>query len=85
MQIRFIPLVKFIYYKSSKFGGWVHKVGGGGHILKSLRKCLQILCGGKSVGNDNEVFFYWANAITMPELVEINLVSDDDDSLTDRK
>ena len=36
MQIRFIPLVKFIYYKSSKFGGWMGKVGGGGHILKSL-------------------------------------------------
>ena len=29
--------------------------------------------------------FHWANAITMPELVEINLVSDYDDSLTDRK
>ena len=26
-----------------------------------------------------------ASAITMPELVEINLVSDDDNSLTDRK
>ena len=26
-----------------------------------------------------------AGAITMPELVEINLVSDDDNSLTDRK
>ena len=26
-----------------------------------------------------------AHAITMPELVEINLVSDDDNSLTDRK
>ena len=25
MQIRFIPLVKFIYYKSRKFGGWVGK------------------------------------------------------------
>ena len=29
--------------------------------------------------------FHWASAITIPELVEIKLVSDDDDSLTDRK
>ena len=26
MQIRFIQLVKFSYYKSSKFGVWVGKV-----------------------------------------------------------
>ena len=29
MQIRFTTQVKLIYYKSSKFGGWVGKVGGG--------------------------------------------------------
>ena len=49
------------------------------------RKFVQILCGGQSVGNDNVDYFYWASAIKMPELVEINLISDDDDSLTDRK
>ena len=43
------------------------------------------MCGGKSVGNDNVDYFHWANAITMPELVEINLVLDDGDSLTDIK
>ena len=41
--------------------------------------------GGGSIGNDNVNYFYWASAITMPELVEINLVLDDGDSLTGRK
>ena len=41
--------------------------------------------GGRGVGNDNVNYFYWASAITMPEFVEINLVLDDGDSLTDRK
>ena len=40
---------------------------------------------GKASGMIIWTIFYWASAITMPELVEINLVSDDDCSLTDKK
>ena len=50
----------------------------------SLKMCTDSVWR-ESVGNDNVNYFYWASAITMPELVEINLVSHDDDLLTDRK
>ena len=41
--------------------------------------------GGGASGMTVWTIFHWASAITMPELVEINLVSDYDDLLTDRK
>ena len=40
---------------------------------------------GNALGMTMWTIFHLASAITMPELVETNLVSDDDDSLTDRK
>ena len=40
---------------------------------------------GKASGMTMWTIFYWASVITMPELVEINLVSDNDDSVTESK
>ena len=48
-------------------------------------KCVLILCGGKSVGNDNVDYFSFGechhNAIALGDQPGL----DDDDSLTDRK
>ena len=55
-------------------------------VMTKYHKKLYKLCvEGKASGMTKWTIFHWASAITMPELVEINLVSDDDDSLTDRK
>ena len=54
-------------------------------MMNYHRKCVQFCVEGKASGMTMSTNFYWSSAITMPELMEINLVSDDDDSLTDRK
>ena len=41
--------------------------------------------GGGASGMTMWTIIHWASAITMPEFMEINLVSDYDDLLTDRK
>ena len=42
-----------------------------------LKFCVE----GKASGMTMWGIFHWASAITMPELVEINLVTDNDDSV----
>ena len=50
-----------------------------------MENVFKFFADGKESGMAMWTIFYWVSAITMPELVEINLVSDDDDSLTYRK
>ena len=51
----------------------------------TIENVLKFCVEGKASGMTMWIIFHWASAITMPELVVINLATDNDDSVTKRK